>query len=90
MRNPEVERILNDIALYLEMDDVPFKLRAYEKAARSIEALQEDVEDIYRRGSGKKRLGDPGRNRQYWEIERFSRVAKVIETDCCDLKSFLV
>jgi DNA polymerase (family X) len=32
------------------MDDVPFKPRAYEKAARSIEALEEDVEDIYKAG----------------------------------------
>jgi DNA polymerase/3'-5' exonuclease PolX len=30
------------------MDDVPFKPRAYEKAALSIEALEEDVEEIYR------------------------------------------
>ena len=50
MRNWEVERILNNIALLLEMDDIPFKPRAYEKAARSIEALEEDLEDIYLRG----------------------------------------
>lgn len=31
----------------LEMDDVPFKPRAYEKAAISISALEEDVEEIY-------------------------------------------
>ena len=29
------------------MDDVPFKPRAYEKAALSIEALEEDIEEIY-------------------------------------------
>jgi DNA polymerase (family X) len=60
VRNWEVERILNNIALLLEMDDVPFKPRAYEKAARSIEALEDDLEDIYRRG-GLKALEDiPG------------------------------
>jgi DNA polymerase (family X) len=47
MRNSEVVRILNNIAILLETDDVQFKPRAYEKAARSIEALEEDVEDIY-------------------------------------------
>ncbi|HYB04296.1 MAG TPA: DNA polymerase/3'-5' exonuclease PolX [Nitrososphaerales archaeon] len=57
MRNWEVERILNNIAIFLEMDDVPFKPRAYEKAARSIEALEEDVEEIYTRG-GIKALED--------------------------------
>jgi len=34
----------------LEMDDVPFKPRAYEKAAESIEALERDVADIYKAG----------------------------------------
>jgi DNA polymerase (family X) len=57
VRNWEVERILNNIALFLEMDDVPFKPRAYEKAARSIEALEEDIEDIYK-GRGIKALED--------------------------------
>ena len=50
MRNWEVERILNNIALLLEMDDVQFKPKAYEKASRSIKALEEDVEDIYKTG----------------------------------------
>lgn len=53
MRNWEIEQILNDIAILLEMDDVPFKPRAYEKAARSIEALEDEVEDIYKRGGVK-------------------------------------
>jgi DNA polymerase (family X) len=60
VRNWEIERILNNIAIFLEMDDVPFKPRAYEKAARSIEALEEDLEDIYKTG-GIKALEDiPG------------------------------
>ncbi|HZW58534.1 MAG TPA: DNA polymerase/3'-5' exonuclease PolX [Nitrososphaerales archaeon] len=49
MRNLEVASILRKIAIFLEMDDVQFKPRAYERAARSIEALETDVEDIYRR-----------------------------------------
>jgi len=60
MQNREIERILNNIAIYLEMDDVPFKPRAYEKAARSIEALEEDLQDVYNKG-GIKALEDiPG------------------------------
>jgi len=31
------------------MEDVPFKPRAYEKAAISIEAMQEEVEEIYQK-----------------------------------------
>lgn len=50
VKNFEAVKILNEIAILLEMDDVQFKPRAYEKAARSIEALAEDVEDIYGKG----------------------------------------
>ena len=50
MRNYEVASILSKIAIFLEMDNVQFKPRAYEKAARSIEALEEEVEEIYKKG----------------------------------------
>ena len=60
MRNWEVKHILNNIAILLEMDDIQFKPRAYEKAARSIEALEEDVEDVYRRGGNKALMEIPG------------------------------
>ena len=49
MNNDEVAKILYEISKYLEMDDVPFKPRAYEKAARSIEALEGSVADIYKK-----------------------------------------
>jgi DNA polymerase (family 10) len=60
MRNPEIAEILREIAIMLDMDDVPFKPRAYEKAARSIEALEEDVEEIYRKGGMKALIEIPG------------------------------
>jgi DNA polymerase/3'-5' exonuclease PolX len=44
MGNLELASILRNIALLLEMDDVKFKPRAYENAAKSIEALPESVE----------------------------------------------
>jgi DNA polymerase (family 10) len=47
MKNFEAALILRNISILLEMDDVPFKPRAYEKAALSIEALEEDIEEIY-------------------------------------------
>ncbi len=50
MKNEEIAQILYEIALYLEMKDVAFKPRAYEKAAESVEALEEDLEDIYKKG----------------------------------------
>ncbi|MCW4018317.1 MAG: helix-hairpin-helix domain-containing protein [Candidatus Bathyarchaeota archaeon] len=53
MKNFEVARIFRNISILLDMDDVQFKPRAYEKAAISIEALEEDVENIYQKGGVK-------------------------------------
>jgi DNA polymerase (family 10) len=36
------------MALFLEMDEVPFKPRAYENAIQSIAALDVEIEDLYR------------------------------------------
>src|SRR3990172_11377466 len=60
MKNFEVARILKNISILLGMDDVPFKPRAYEKAALSIEALEEDVEQIYQKGGLKALKQIPG------------------------------
>jgi len=50
MRNQEIAKIFYEIADYLEMDEVPFKPYAYQRAAISLESLEEDVEEIYKRG----------------------------------------
>jgi DNA polymerase (family 10) len=60
MKNHEVARILKDISILLDMDDVQFKPRAYEKAALTIEALEEDVEKIYAEGGIKALKQIPG------------------------------
>ncbi|MBI1978826.1 MAG: DNA polymerase/3'-5' exonuclease PolX [Candidatus Aenigmarchaeota archaeon] len=60
MKNYEIAKTLYNIALYLEMEDEPFKPRAYEKAARSVEALTEDVSDIYKRGGTNALMDIPG------------------------------
>ncbi len=60
IRNFEVAKILYNIAVYLDMQGEQFKPRAYEKAARSIEALTEEVSDIYRQGGIKALMEIPG------------------------------
>lgn len=60
MKNFEIAKILYNIALYLEMEGEQFKPRAYEKAARSVEALTEDVSEIYKRGGIKSLMEIPG------------------------------
>ncbi len=58
--NSEVARILREIGEYLEMQDVPFKPRAYEKAALAVGELEEQAGDLYKQG-GLKALEDiPG------------------------------
>jgi DNA polymerase (family 10) len=58
--NNEIANILHEIAVYLEMEEVPFKPRAYEKAAGVIEGLEEEVAEIYRRGGLKALEQIPG------------------------------
>lgn len=50
MINQELAKIFSEIALYLEMENIPFKPQAYEKAALALESLSEDVKDIYQKG----------------------------------------
>lgn len=48
-KNIEVADILYKISDYLDLDDEEFKARAYRRAARSIENLQEDIEEVVQR-----------------------------------------
>ncbi len=49
MINHKLAKIFYEMAELLEMEEAPFKPRAYEKAGRSLEALAEDAGDIYRK-----------------------------------------
>jgi len=51
MKNYEVAELLRNIAQLLEIKgDIIFKIRAYEKAALTIENLEEDIEEIWKKG----------------------------------------
>ena len=50
MRNAEISKILYEIGAFLEMQNIPFKPRAYEKVAEVMEELEEEAGDIYQRG----------------------------------------
>jgi DNA polymerase (family 10) len=50
MKNQEIARIFYEIADILEIKKIQWKPRAYRKAAKSIESLAKDVEDIYKDG----------------------------------------
>ncbi len=78
MRNQEIAKIFNEIARFLEIDAIPFKPYAYERAAFSLQALREDVGDIYRKG-GKKALQEiPGIGKNIAEhIEEYLKTGKI-------------
>ena len=50
MTNAAIARVMREIAVFLDMEDVQFKPRAYEKVAYAIEAVDEPIADIYKRG----------------------------------------
>lgn len=48
MKNLEIAKIFYEIADILELQNVNWKPRAYRKAAKSIESLSKDIEEIYK------------------------------------------
>jgi len=50
MKNIEIAQALTEMSGYLEVLDVPFKPRAYARAAGAIEAFNEEIVDVYKRG----------------------------------------
>ncbi len=60
MKNEEIAKILYEIGGYLEIKGIQFKPRAYEKAGYSIENLEEEVSEIYKKGGLKAVEDIPG------------------------------
>ncbi|MDP3999555.1 MAG: DNA polymerase/3'-5' exonuclease PolX [bacterium] len=60
MNNRQIAEILEEIGVYLEMDNVAFKPRAYEKAAEAIFGLSEEISEIYKKGGRKALEAIPG------------------------------
>lgn len=95
MKNTEIAKIFQAIAAYLDMEGVPFKPRAYEKAALALESMSEDVADIYKREGVKGLKGIPGigesiaqKIAEYLEtgkIEYFEELKKKIPVDVAEL-----
>jgi DNA polymerase (family 10) len=56
MTNAEIAKFLREMSIFLDMTSVPFKPRAYEKAAYAVESLERPVEELYAQG-GLKALG---------------------------------
>jgi len=59
MTNADIIKVLREMSLFLDMAGVPFKPRAYEKAAYAIEALDHPVRELYERGGIKELASVP-------------------------------
>jgi len=78
MRNQEIAKIFYEIADYLEMEGVAFKPYAYQRAAIGLEATEEDVEEIYKKGGLKSLLQIPGVGQSLARaIEEYLKTGKI-------------
>src|SRR3989344_6508530 len=80
MSNKELAAIFSRMAMYLHIDEVPFKPQAYERAAEALEVLSESVKELYQKG-GRKGLEEiPGVGRGIAEkIEEYIKTGRVKE-----------
>jgi DNA polymerase (family 10) len=78
MKNQEIAKIFYEIAFFLEMEGVQFKPFAYEKAAITLEGLEEDVEEIYKREGfdGLKKIPGVGESIAQ-KIEEYLKTGKI-------------
>jgi len=79
MINNELAKILYEMAEFLDMKEIPFKPRAYEKAANSVEALEKNVKEIYSSGGVKSLMKEiPGVGQGIAEkIEEFIKTGRI-------------
>jgi DNA polymerase (family 10) len=80
MINSKIVQIFYQMAEYYVMGDVAFKPQAFERAARTIEPLEEDLADIYKKGSIKSLMEIEGIGRGLAEkIEEYIKTGKIKE-----------
>ena len=78
MKNQEIAQILFEIGDYLELQEVPFKPQAYQKAAIALDGMEDDIASLYKE-KGIKGLEDiPGVGKSIAEkIEEYLKTGKI-------------
>lgn len=80
MINSKIAKIFYQMAEYYAMQDVAFKPQAYERAARLIESMEEDLADIYKTGGVKALMIIEGVGQGLAEkIEEFIKTGQIKE-----------
>jgi len=78
MENQDIAKIFYEIANYLEMERMPFKPIAYQKAALTLETLEGNIEDVFKRGGRKALLEIPGIGESIADkIEEYLKTGKI-------------
>lgn len=78
IKNKEIVKIFYEIADFLKMEGVAFKPYAYQKAAITLESLEGDVEEIYKKGGIKALEEIPGVGKSIAEkIEEYLKTGKI-------------
>jgi DNA polymerase (family X) len=78
MLNQEIANILFEIGYFLEMEEAAFRPQAYEKAAITLENLEENVLDIYKKGGKEALIKIPGIGKSIAEkIEEYIKTGKI-------------
>ena len=96
MTNQKIAKILYEISILLDMDDIQFKPRAFEKAALTIQDLNDDLEEIYKKGGIKalKEIPSIGEGIarkieeyiKYGKVKEYDELKKKFPVDIDDLK----
>ncbi|MFH0852435.1 MAG: helix-hairpin-helix domain-containing protein, partial [bacterium] len=80
MINQKISKIFYQMSEYFVMKDVAFKPQAYERAARLIESMEDNLEDIYKKGGIKTLMQIEGIGQGLAEkIEELIKTGKIKE-----------
>ena len=86
--NSDISQILREIGEFLAMQNIPFKPRAFEKAAATIEELEEDVAETYKKGGTKALMEIPGVGKSIAEtIEEFIKTGRSKDLEALQKKT---
>ena len=78
MLNLKIAKIFGEMSQYYQMKDDRFRPRAYERAARLVEDMEEDLEDIYKKGGTKALMKIQGIGQGLAEhIEEYIKTGKI-------------
>jgi len=87
MKNQELAKIFNEIADYLEMENVAFKPFAYQRAAASIESLEDNIGKVYKEGGIAALEKIPGIGKSIAEkIEEYLKTGRIKSYDALKKK----